>query len=452
MAATNAHRKPEHTITRVSRTAPWLALYLALVTAPLWLAFSAPRPDASGFAWDFAMALGYAGLAMMGVQFVLTARFKRACAPYGIDLVYYFHRYLALVLLTLIVVHALLASMVDPAAAGPLDPRRAPVAISIGRIALLLLALIVASSLWRKRFRIEYDRWRLAHAALAVLALVAAVAHVDTASSYLLGPCKRAAWLTLALSWLAVIAYVRVLRPWRLRRHPYRVAALRREHGRSITLTLTPVGHPGFGFQPGQFAWLSLRSSPFALREHPFSFSGAPATDGSVTFTIKALGDFSARVGDVAVGETAYVDGPYGAFSCDRHPDARGLMFVAGGIGIAPVMSMLCTLAERGDQRPLLLFYGNRIGEHVVFREQLQALGARLRLRVVHILDEPPPHWSGERGLLDLQIVARHLPDDHAGWHAFVCGPTPMIRIAERALSDLGVPGRCVHSEIFDLA
>jgi len=442
----------ERTIATVFRSVSWFVLYLALVSAPLLLAFSAPRPHPAGFAWDFAMALGYAGVAMMGVQFVLTARFKRACAPYGIDLVYYFHRYLALVLLALIAMHALLASVVDPAAVGPFDPRHAPVAITLGRLALLLLAAIAITSWWRKRLGIEYDGWRLAHATLAVLALLAAVAHVEGVARFLIGPGKHLAWLALTLAWLMAIVYVRVLRPLRLRRRPYQVAALRREHGRTCTLTLAPVGHPGFGFHPGQFAWLSLRSSPFALREHPFSFASAPAADGSVAFTIKALGDFSAGVGAVAVGETAYVDGPYGAFSCDRHPGARGLVFVAGGVGIAPVMSMLRALAERGDRRPLLLFYGNRIMEHVVFREELQALGTRLQLRVVHILREPPPHWEGERGLLSQPIMARHLPAERADWHAFVCGPTPMIRIAERALNDLGMPGRRVHSEIFDLA
>lgn len=439
-------------IATVSRGLLWLAIYLALVIAPLLLAFSAPRAPASGFAWDFAMALGYAGVAMMGVQFLLTARFKRACAPYGIDLVYYFHRYLALVLLAFVAVHAGLAYTTDPAALGPLDPRRAPWAITLGRLALLLLTAIAISSWWRKRLAIEYDRWRLWHAVLAVVALLATVTHIDGSASYLTSPAKRVAWLALTLVWILVIVHVRVLRPLRLRRRPYRVTAVRREHGRTSTLTLTPVGHAGFGFQPGQFAWLSLRSSPFALREHPFSFACAPHHDGTVAFTIKALGDFSAAAGDTAVGETAYVDGPYGAFSCDRHPQARGLVFIAGGVGIAPVMSMLRALAERGDRRPLLLFYGNRIGEHVVFREELQALSARLSLEVVHILGEPPAHWAGERGLLRKDVLARHLPEDRAGWHAFVCGPTPMIRIAERALGELGLPGRHVHSEIFDLA
>lgn len=434
------------------RSVIWLTIYLALVVVPLGLAFLAPRPAPAGFAWDFAMALGYAAVAMMGVQFVLTARFKRACAPYGIDVVYYFHRYLALTLLALVAGHAIAASIIDPASVGPVNPSQASLYISLGRLSLLSLVVIVISSWWRKRLRLEYDHWRIGHALLAVLALLAAVIHVEGAASYLIGAGKHIAWMVLTLVWLLVIMYVRVLRPLRLLRRPYQVTNVQREAGRSWTLSLAPKGHAGFAFQPGQFAWLSLRASPFALREHPFSLASNPSADGRVTFTIKALGDFTATVDTIKPGETAYVDGPYGAFSCDRYADARGLIFVAGGVGIAPMMSMLRALAERGDQRPLLLYYGNRIWSHVLFRDELTALAARLNLDVIHILGEPPADWLGESGLLSGEILARHLPLDTRGWHAFVCGPTPMIQIAERELIKLALPARSVHSEIFDLA
>lgn len=443
---------PAAAIRAALRAGFWLGLYLALVLAPLLLAFSAPRPPPAGFGWDFAMALGYAGVAMMGVQFVLTARFKRLTAPFGIDIVYYFHRYLALVLVALLLAHAGLAGRLDPGAVGPLDPRYGPWPMTVGRVALVLLLALVIVSLWRKRLGIEYDRWRLVHAVLAVLALGLAVAHVEGAAGYLDDGRKRAAWTALALLWLLPFVHVRLLRPLRLYRRPYRVTAVKREHGRSFTVTVVPEGHAGFAYRPGQFAWLSLRASPFALREHPFSFSSSPSPSGELAFTVKALGDFTSGLGDLQTGERAFVDGPYGAFGCDFHPHARGYGFVAGGVGIAPIMSMLRALADRGDRRPLALIYCNRVWEHVIFREQLAALATRLDLRLVHVLGEPPPDWEGERGLLTPDILARYFPPECRDWHYFVCGPTPMLRIAERGLHGLGVPRRRVHSEIFDIA
>jgi predicted ferric reductase len=436
----------------LAQAAFWLTVYLALVMVPLVIAYWSPQPGAAGFGWDFAMTLGYAGVAMMGVQFVLTARFKRACAPFGIDVIYYFHRYLALAMLALIVVHALLAAALDPGAVGPLDPRRAVPAIGIGRLALLLIVALLISSLWRKRLGIEYDRWRRVHAVLAILALLLAVVHVDMAARMLNTPGKRLAWTLLSLAWLGLIVHVRVFRPWRLRRRPFRVCAVHAEHGRSVSLHLEPVDHAGFDYLPGQFAWLSLGNSPFALREHPFSLASSPTRPGTITFTIKALGDFSTAVGHCKPGATAYVDGPYGAFSCDRHANASGLVFIAGGVGIAPIISMLRALADRSDPRPLWLFYGNRLWQHTLFREELQELRTRLNLAVVHVLGEPDADWKGERGLLRQDILARHLPEQLGRLHYFICGPQPMIRVAECALKAMAVPLRHLHSEIFDLA
>ena len=98
------------------------------------------------------------------------------------------------------------------------------------------------------------------------------------------------------------------------------------------------------------------------------------------------------------------------------------------------------------------MVYCNRVWEHVIFRQELDALTARLDLHLVHVLGEPAPGWQGERGLLSRELLARHFDAGAREWHFFVCGPTPMIRIAERGLRDLGVVRSRVHSEIFDLA
>lgn len=431
---------------------PWLGLYLFLIVSPLGLLLLGERPRGGGFAWDFALALGYSGLAMMGVQYWLTARFKRATAPFGIDLIYYFHRYLAGIAFALLVLHAAILLLRYPHAVGGFDPRALPLYMSLGWLGLFAFAALMASSLWRKRLHLEYDRWRRVHVVLALLGVVAAVAHVLGSGSYLEPPWKRAAWTVLALSWLLLAVWVRGLRPALLRRRPWNVTEVRRERGRSWTLSLAPRDGRPFDYRPGQFAWLSLRASPFALREHPFSIASSPTRPGHLQFTVKELGDFTRRIGEIRPGETAYVDGPYGSFGVERHAAAPGFVFLAGGVGIAPVMSILRSLADRGERRPLWLFYGNRDWERVVFREELDALAERLDLRLVHVLGEPPAGWQGETGYITRAVLERHLPAERAALHYFVCGPEPMIRLAERSLGELDVPLSQLHSEIFDLA
>lgn len=430
----------------------WLGIYALLVAAPVGLLLLGERPRPGGFGWDFALALGYAALAMLGLQFALTARFKRATAPFGIDLIYYFHRYLASITVALLAVHALILLLRFPAAVGRIDFAAAPIHMSAGWLGLFAFLALIASSLWRKRLRIEYDRWRRVHVVLAVIGLIAALVHVLGSASYLLVEWKYALWAGLGVFWLGLVARVRLLRPFALMRRPWKVIEVRPERGRSWTLALEPEDGCGFDYRAGQFVWLSLRATPFGMREHPFSIASSPSRPGRLEFTIKALGDFTRTIGQIQPGERAWVDGPYGNFGVDGREDAPGLVFIAGGIGIAPVMSLLRWLSDRGEQRPLWLFYGNRDLDRIVFREELEALQQTLSLKLVHVLGDPPEGWLGERGFITEDVLNRHLPGQRDRLHYFVCGPEPMIRLSERSLDALGVPLARLHSEIFDLA
>lgn len=420
------------------------------VTVPLFALLPGPA-GGRGFLWDFAMALGYAGLAMLGVLFALTARFRRATAPFGIDIVYYFHRYLALLAVAVVVGHYLIVRAAYPAALGNAELATAPPYMTAGRVALLLFVLIAASSLARKSLRFGYDNWRITHALAAVVAFGAALAHQHGAAGYLDTGWKRALWAGYGGFWLALIVYVRLARPAHLARRPWKVIEVRAERGRVTTLTLEPARPDApFLFAPGQFAWLTLHKSPYSMHEHPFSIASSAERPQRIELSIKELGDFTSTIKDVKPGETAWIDAPYGTFGIDEVPDAAGYAFVAGGVGIAPILSMLRTLADRGDRRPLVLFYGNRVWDRVAFREELDALSKRLDLTVVHVLLEPPPQWRGECGFVTEDALMRHLPVTRHRFEYFLCGPTPMTKGVERALTALGVPVARVHSEIFD--
>jgi predicted ferric reductase len=431
----------------------WVLGYLGVVALPLVVLLALPSPPGLGFWWDLSMGLGFGGLAVMGAQFGLTARFKRASAPFGIDILYYFHRWVAVGGLLLVLAHFAVLRVSVPSALLPILPPAAPWYMTAGRLSLLLLIALVVSSLWRKPLRLEYDAWRIAHAVMAVAAVVFAVWHVAGTAYYTAAPGARATWVGYMAAWLALGAYVRVVKPLRLLRRPYRVQRVRPERGRAWTLTLEPDGHDGLRFHPGQFAWLSLGRSPFAAAEHPFSFaSSAAAGSGTLEFTIKELGDFTRTVGQTPVGTVAYVDGPFGVFTPDRHPDAPGFVLIAGGVGIAPLMSMLRTFADRGETRPLTLIYANDRLDDVLFRDELGALARRLALDVTHVILEPEPEWTGETGLVTIDVLRRVLPQEPGRFTYFVCGPRPMTDAVQRDLRALGVPLRRIHFELFDMA
>ncbi|OGI41798.1 MAG: hypothetical protein A2150_01520 [Candidatus Muproteobacteria bacterium RBG_16_64_11] len=436
-------------VTTLLRGSLWVGLYLALVLLPLVVLLLGHRPPGTGFTWDFSVALGFAALSLLGSMFVLTARFRWMAPAFGIDIVYYFHRWVAVLAFGLVLAHPLLLIGVEPLLVEYLKPG-APWHMLAGAAALAALGVLVVSSLWRKRLHLHYDAWRRLHALVAVLAVGLAIAHVIGVDYYVGAPGKGALWTALAVSWLALLLHVRIVRPAWLLRRPYTVVGVQAERGDAWTLTIEPSGHDGLRFQPGQFVWRSLGRSPFAMQEHPFSIATSAERPARIGLTIKCLGDFTARIQDALPGQRAYVDGPFGAFSVDLHP-APGYVFIAGGIGIAPILGMLRTLADRHDRRPLTLFYAYKNLERLTAYEDLEALRARLDLRIVYVLFEPPPAWRGESGCLTKAIVQRHLPAGYREQMFFICGPTAMTDLTEKILAELGVPIGRVHTELFDL-
>jgi predicted ferric reductase len=170
-----------------------------------------------------------------------------------------------------------------------------------------------------------------------------------------------------------------------------------------------------------------------------------------VSFTIKELGDWSGEiVPAIQPGEKMWLYGPHGVLSTDRE-QGMGYVLIAGGIGITPLYSMCQTMAERGDVRPVLLFYGAQDWENLTFREQLDELTKEMSLQVIYLLTDPPESWEGETGYVNGEILQRYLPEQYRRFVYFICGPQPLMDAMEEALPSLGVPSENVLSERFGM-
>jgi predicted ferric reductase len=429
------------------RGALWLLIYLIFILAPLFALLIGTFPSPPRDFWgEFAVAIGYSGLAMMGLQFGLTARFRYVTEPWGEDVIYHFHRQISFVAIALVLLHVVILFAVRPQRLAMLNFLEASWRASSGALSIYALIALVVTALWRTKLRIRYETWHLSHIVLAVVAITAGLLHMVGFGRYLVDPWKRSFWVGLAIFWIALLMYARIVKPLFMLRRPYRVAEVRKERGDTWTLAMEPDGHCGFRFSPGQFAWLTLWGSPFKITGHPFSFSSSAAVaDGRVEMSIRNLGDFTGAIHGVPVGRRAYLDGPYGAFTIGHPADMHVL--VAGGIGVTPMMSMIRTLADRGDKRPVLLLYASKDWESISFREDLERLEARLNLTIVHVLQNPSTGWTGERGYITAEMFKRHLPPPYADHEYFICGPDVMMDAIEKALKSLGVPLSKYHSE-----
>ncbi|MDZ7839542.1 MAG: ferredoxin reductase family protein [Gammaproteobacteria bacterium] len=429
-----------------------IAGYIVIALLPLGLAAWQGLPQRP-FLDELASAIAMVGFSMLLMEFVLSGRFRWATGRVGIDVTMRFHQLIARVLAVFILVHPFLYSlpMSNPRpwdTTGRLTLDLEGAAFVTGGLAWLLLPVLVATSIFRRDLPYRYETWRLMHGIGAALIALLSLHHVLGSGRYAADPALTAFWAIMVIVAFSTLVHVYLTGPLERLRHPYQVKSVERIAAKSWELVIEPTAGAAMTFKPGQFVWLTLGRSPFSIVEHPFSISSCPADRPRIGFTIKEVGDFTAGIGSIPPGTPAYVDGPHGHMYLPEGDDA-GVTFLAGGVGLAPIMSMLRQLRADGDTRPLRLIYGNRSEEQIMYRNELADMVAELDLEILHVLSESPSGWSGATGVIDETLLRENLGPDPGRLYV-VCGPGAMIESVEDILSRLGIPKSRVLAEKFN--
>jgi predicted ferric reductase len=388
----------------------------------------------------------------MGVQFALTARFRWIAGRVGMDAMIQFHRQAGLVAFGFVLAHPVILILNSRRALAYFDPTvNLPRALSLST-AIICLILIVALSMRRQALRIPYEWWRLTHGVLAAMVLLIGLAHTLMVGRFVSEPWKQGMWILLIGVAVTLLVQTRILKPILSLRRPWRVQSVRRELERLWTVTLAADGHAGTSFAPGQCFWVTIAGSPFSLQQHPFTVASSARDGVRLEFTIKELGDFTSRIGEVKLGSRAWLEGPYGAFDVPSDPEAP-LVMIAGGIGITPFLSIMRTLRDQGARRRGVLIYGAKDLESMAFRGELEECAAATGVALALLPEHPPPGWEGESGFLTPQMLGRLVePQDEPSSQYFVCGPDPMMDLVESSLLERGVSLARLHSERFNIA
>ena len=215
---------------------------------------------------------------------------------------------------------------------------------------------------------------------------------------------------------------------------PFVVRARRQDTVDTYTLVLEPVDGAPMGFRAGQFTMVHA----FGSGEAPISISGDPARPERLEHTIRNVGAVTAALVHAPLGAEIGIRGPFGTgweVSSARGGDA---VFVAGGIGLAPLRpALLEVCAERSEYGHVLLLYGARTPADLLFGDDLRRWGDEQEINVQVTVDNGQPPWRGRVGLVT-QLIAQG-GFDAAHTVAFVCGPEVMMRYAAMALADRGV-------------
>jgi predicted ferric reductase len=425
-------------------------LYLAFLAFPLVMAI---LDGEKASIWrEIASAAGALGFAILLSEFVLSGRFTLVSGRIGIDAIMRLHQLAARVALVLIVLHPLLyvwpRMASDPmGAASMLGAMFASGSLRTGVIAWALTIILVAMAIWRDQLRITYETWRLSHGLGALLIAAFSLHHALAIGSHSVMPALALYWqagFTLAL---LTMLHVYILRPLLQMRAPYRIASVEKAAERTWLLVIEPQQAEAITFEAGQFVWLNIGHSPFSLTEHPFSIASAPHL-GRLDFLIKEAGDFTNKIGAVKPGTRVWIDGPYGHFTLPEAGSAP-LVFIAGGVGIAPVLSMLREMDRRRTGQPVTLIYGNRLASQIVAPDELRAMETSLGLHLQLVLGEPPEDWRGLSGDLSEPVLRPLLTPLVPDARYMICGPLPMIDAVEAILKRLGISSASIFTERF---
>jgi len=216
---------------------------------------------------------------------------------------------------------------------------------------------------------------------------------------------------------------------------PYRVTRRRRETLDTVTLELVSAdaGH-ATSFAPGQFNMLYV----FGVGEVPISISGDPHDPSTVRHTTRMVGAVTNAVGKLKAGEWLGVRGPFGS----RWPleDVQGcdVVIVAGGIGLAPLRPCLYgLLANRRQYRKIVLLYGTRTPQDILYKRELEQWRGRFDIDVELTVDRASESWRGEVGVVPMLIPKAPVDPSHTV--AMVCGPEVMMHYTIKALMERGV-------------
>lgn len=435
----------------------WAVAFLAIMVAPTLL--SLVNGSDNPLLNQLAVQSGVLATGLLVCAVITPSRLRSLTRALGIEAVLGVHRLLGLLLLLMVVLHVVLVLAATPSAVTLFDPRqwsmpsRAAIGATVGLVALTGLAVL------RHRVRHRYALWRWAHLALAGSVVVLTALHVWWLRHLVDDPPLRITFGLLAALVLGVLSHRWVWRPSFDAHRAYEVHEVRAETGDVNTLVIRPR-RPRHGFDtssmpyaPGQFAWLRV-GRWIGSEEHPFTIASAPAGTESVEFTVRNVGDFTGALAKLRPGDPVWVDGPYGSFTWEGREKRAGLVLVAAGVGITPMISMLRALALRGDSREVLLVSGASTVDELLFRDELRLLGQQLRLTLVETLSRPPEDWTGRTGRIDGALLREVLPSRGARRRLeyFVCGPPAMVTDVVTALEELRIDRARVHTEQFEMA
>jgi predicted ferric reductase len=439
-----------HIATRLVGPLTIVALVVGL--AVLWIVARPTDPRAGSF---LGQLLGAEGVLLLSIGLVLISTLRAVEQFFdGVDKAAVWHRRVAIAGTILVGIHIATTGNPNPTDLGPTLG-------TIGIVGLATLTVWAIAPRWRSitprllrepihrlmetsaaglvhRWVGSYGLWRGFHR-LTGLFLALGFAHGLMDASVFGSQLLRWSFVVVGGVGLAFYAYRELLARRFARTHDYEVASVAPITDSSVEIWLRPLGRR-FDFRPGQFALVNLEARD-GWHRHPFTIASAPAED-NVRITVGAVGDFTSSIGDlVEPGMPAVISSPKGHFDYCRGTERQ--IWIAGGIGVAPMLSWLRSAKPGQLPHRVDFFYTSR-GPAPLVEEVNHIAGHHEELHL-HLVD------TAIHPRLTVEDVLETAGGEPHELSAFLCGPEAMVNAMEKGLVRAGVKAANVHREYYNL-
>lgn len=362
---------------------------------------------------------------MMGLTLVMSMRLHILEKIFGgLDKNYKFHAFVGSFAFITLILHPVFLAINRPSNAWFYFFPGQRLAANLGISAMYL---VLFAFTFIKVIKIPYQTWLNTHSLLAVAFLLGSL-HAYLAPSNLVRSPLLAGWIGLWVftGLVGAIYSIIVYRLFGIRFH-YTVSKLTKAGG-ILTMLLKP-NNQKITFIPGQFMYIRFRTKHLGAEMHPFSATSSPS-ENELRISIKPLGDYTKKLyeGAIKVGDKAEVYGPYGAFGEEYQSGKGPMVWVAGGIGVAPFLSLLHAEYQNQTHRPVLFYYAVNKASEAAYDNEIKKIVSYLPH--IHYVS-----WiADDKGLLDAETIIHDYmsifsPQAHATQMPkfLLCGPPVML-------------------------
>jgi predicted ferric reductase len=382
------------------------------------------------------------GLIYMMISLILSTR-KRFVEDVigGLDKVYEMHHLVGSLSFVLLINHPLLLAIKALPQASLVSQylligNFLPYNLGVVAIYLMILAFIFMVFV-----RLPYHVWLRTHQLLGfagIIGSVHALLITSDISSYFPLRIWMIFWMFLgSVSFLYIFIYYK----WIASVYVYEISKIERMLD-VINISATPLKRK-IPYVSGQFAYIGFKNKNLGGEQHPFSFSSSPLEE-EVRFSIKILGDYTVKLPLLRKGEKLYIKGPYGKFGDVYIKGKRPLVWIVGGIGVTPFLSMLRNEKQLLEDRSIVLFYCFSTSDEGIFSEEIKQLVENKKSIEVH-------EWcSAQKGRFSVPKILEIL-EKYENYDVQICGPGPMMESLKQQFEEIGVNSERIIFEKFQI-